>query len=241
MSDREHTIAERPETARVWISRLQAMHRRAQRAEAELHHVREDLKFTRMREANAQRAGVVYMEATSEARRAERRALRQRDQARTERDEVRSSLDRVLALVQKAATRYPFNTWIRPLERETIPEGVSALISASLWAFCWLKPEALEMLAKSGYAKPEGVPSDAAPRLALCPAPMPGEVWRHVKRGSVYTVLHVATAQAGTLPGALDGSPWVVYLGTDGAVWVRPVFEFCDGRFVRASDRQGVA
>jgi hypothetical protein len=58
---------------------------------------------------------------------------------------------------------------------------------------------------------------------------MEGTRWRHRKRGSTYTVLHVVTLQAA---GPLDGVSAVVYVCEhDGTVWCRPVLEFRDGRF----------
>lgn len=56
--------------------------------------------------------------------------------------------------------------------------------------------------------------------------------WRHVKRGSEYVVLARGELQssAGPIP---EGTRLITYQGTDdGRVWVRPVDEFEDGRFV---------
>lgn len=54
--------------------------------------------------------------------------------------------------------------------------------------------------------------------------------YRHVKRGTVYTVVGEAELQTAT--GALvDGSALVVYRGEDGKLWAREEGEFHDGRF----------
>jgi hypothetical protein len=58
---------------------------------------------------------------------------------------------------------------------------------------------------------------------------MEGTRWRHRKRGSTYTVLHVALMQ---VDGPLDMASVVVYISEkDGTVWCRPALEFRDGRF----------
>lgn len=64
----------------------------------------------------------------------------------------------------------------------------------------------------------------------------PGSTYRHVKRGTYYTVVGEVTMQCSTLRffhdmRALDGSTWVLYQGTDGAYYARPKEEFLDGRF----------
>ena len=58
--------------------------------------------------------------------------------------------------------------------------------------------------------------------------------WRHVKRGTFYLVLHVGELQASAGPlVAGEGTTMVVYRGIDdGKIWIRPVAEFCDGRFI---------
>lgn len=52
---------------------------------------------------------------------------------------------------------------------------------------------------------------------------------RHKKRGTQYEVVGVAELQTAT--DLVDGSEMMVYRGTDGRLWVRPVDEFEDGRF----------
>lgn len=53
--------------------------------------------------------------------------------------------------------------------------------------------------------------------------------YQHVKRGTIYRILHDATFQA---EGPLDNQRVVVYqCEADARVWVRPYSEFMDGRF----------
>ncbi|PZP49816.1 MAG: hypothetical protein DI595_12730 [Agrobacterium fabrum] len=54
------------------------------------------------------------------------------------------------------------------------------------------------------------------------------ERYRHKKRGSTYTVMARGRLQ---VDGDLDNEKVVVYLGEDGQTWVRPEYEFNDGRF----------
>jgi len=63
----------------------------------------------------------------------------------------------------------------------------------------------------------------------------PGEVWRHVKRGTEYRILYLAVLHA--QDNDLDEELCVVYQGSDEAVWVRTVTEFCDGRFEKVKDQ----
>ena len=62
--------------------------------------------------------------------------------------------------------------------------------------------------------------------------------WRHVKRGTVYEVLHgSASLQCATAPQfeeMFENDRWVVYRNvTTGSIHVRLFEEFMDGRFVR--------
>jgi hypothetical protein len=52
--------------------------------------------------------------------------------------------------------------------------------------------------------------------------------WRHKKRGGEYSVIAHGRLQ---IEGDLDYEKVVVYQGEDGRVWVRPAYEFNDGRF----------
>lgn len=56
------------------------------------------------------------------------------------------------------------------------------------------------------------------------------ERWRHVARGTTYTVLAKAKAQAST-EFIADGDAMIIYQGEDGQVWARSEKEFLDGRF----------
>lgn len=65
-----------------------------------------------------------------------------------------------------------------------------------------------------------------------------GQTWRHVKRGSVYMILHVrAKVQVSSLDSEvicnmLEAADWVCY--TDGSgLYFRMRDEFLDGRFER--------
>jgi len=66
------------------------------------------------------------------------------------------------------------------------------------------------------------------------PTPHHGQVFRHRKRGTVYSVLGVGSLQTSQPLG--DGASLVVYRGQDGRIWVRPAEEFADGRFERVTD-----
>jgi len=62
------------------------------------------------------------------------------------------------------------------------------------------------------------------------PAPSPWRpTHRHVKRGSTYQVIGEAELQA-TDP-VCEGTVLTVYKAEDGKLWVRPTYEFKDGRF----------
>ena len=58
-----------------------------------------------------------------------------------------------------------------------------------------------------------------------------GDLWRHVKRGSVYVVVNIVTMQSSAHRG-VDMAEAVLYRAGDGRLWVRPLEEFLDGRFV---------
>ena len=62
---------------------------------------------------------------------------------------------------------------------------------------------------------------------------MTEEHYRHKKRGSTYTVIARGFFQ---VDGDLDNEKVVVYRGEDQRVWVRPEYEFNDGRFERLPD-----
>lgn len=53
---------------------------------------------------------------------------------------------------------------------------------------------------------------------------------RHKKRGTEYSIVGEAELQI-SREDLVDGSEMIVYLGTDGKLWVRSKFEFEDGRF----------
>jgi hypothetical protein len=53
--------------------------------------------------------------------------------------------------------------------------------------------------------------------------------WHHISRNSDYKALGVASVQAG-VP-IVEGDSVMVYVGEDGKLWVRPEYEFNDGRF----------
>lgn len=67
---------------------------------------------------------------------------------------------------------------------------------------------------------------------ALSTEPGEAERWqpthRHKKRGSTYRVIAEGRLQ---VDADLDNEKVVVYRGEDGQVWVRPTYEFNDGRF----------
>lgn len=55
--------------------------------------------------------------------------------------------------------------------------------------------------------------------------------YRHVKRGTEYEVIGLASLQIAT-GDLVDGSSLVIYRGEDGQLWAREEGEFHDGRFV---------
>lgn len=65
--------------------------------------------------------------------------------------------------------------------------------------------------------------------------PAPGDFWQHVKRGSLYEVVGLAMGQGE----GIEMVHLVVYreYASDGCLWVRPLAEFMDGRFVRKATR----
>lgn len=74
--------------------------------------------------------------------------------------------------------------------------------------------------------------------LEMYTRPEPGTKWRHNKRGSVVTVLHVAKMQHSppSVVGSLDMQDVVIYRHDEyGAqsIWTRLLSEFMDGRFQR--------
>lgn len=58
-----------------------------------------------------------------------------------------------------------------------------------------------------------------------------GELWRHVKRGTVYEKIGVAELQCATGQNPGEGEGLVIYRGEDGKLWARMADEFHDGRF----------
>jgi hypothetical protein len=56
--------------------------------------------------------------------------------------------------------------------------------------------------------------------------------WRHKKRGSTYVEVGCARLQSSDPTGLADMQLMIVYRSeTDGSLWVRPDYEFADGRF----------
>ena len=68
----------------------------------------------------------------------------------------------------------------------------------------------------------------ARPALSAQVQDVAEERYRHKKRGSIYTVTARGRLQ---VDGDLDNEKVVVYRGEDGQTWVRPEYEFNDGRF----------
>lgn len=60
---------------------------------------------------------------------------------------------------------------------------------------------------------------------------------RHVKRGTIYELVSVASIQTDTPLNDYDQV--MVYRGEDGQVWVRPLAEFNDGRFEPIAPGEG--
>jgi hypothetical protein len=63
-------------------------------------------------------------------------------------------------------------------------------------------------------------------------APSIGSVWQDARRGTRYTILHIGTLQTSPEHG-LDDELCVIYQNVSHyAVWIRPLEEFMDGRFI---------
>lgn len=58
-------------------------------------------------------------------------------------------------------------------------------------------------------------------------------LWKHKKRGTVYTQVGTAALQTSGDKPLQDGEEMVVYRAPDGELWVRSKSEFMDGRFER--------
>lgn len=66
--------------------------------------------------------------------------------------------------------------------------------------------------------------------IALSAAQQQSEIWQHVKSGGLYRLeTDTALIEDGVVQAAIYRSLW------DGQVWVRPVAEFFDGRFINLS------
>lgn len=55
--------------------------------------------------------------------------------------------------------------------------------------------------------------------------------YRHLKRGSVYTLIGIAEIQNSSAEPLAEGARIAVYEGANGQLWARPRAEFFDGRF----------
>lgn len=68
-------------------------------------------------------------------------------------------------------------------------------------------------------------------QCASRPAPAEVERYRHVKRGTEYTVIGEGELQVATCLALGDGARIIIYRGEDGKLWAREEGEFHDGRF----------
>jgi hypothetical protein len=77
------------------------------------------------------------------------------------------------------------------------------------------------------------VDAERMSRALALSAPIGGvRRWRHKKRGSVYTEVGRGLLQTQDAGGLTDNEPMVVYRNEEtGALWIRDVTEFEDGRF----------
>lgn len=55
--------------------------------------------------------------------------------------------------------------------------------------------------------------------------------YRHKKRGTIYTVVGMATVQCEPSDDIADGEAMILYQDANGQYWVRRYEEFHDGRF----------
>lgn len=79
-----------------------------------------------------------------------------------------------------------------------------------------------------GWMAREQMEAALTAALAAMPVPAVKEIVRHKKRGTTYDVIAKGRFQ---VDGDLDMEKVTVYRGQDGQVWVRPDYEFNDGRF----------
>ena len=73
-----------------------------------------------------------------------------------------------------------------------------------------------------------------APVPEKVPAPTVGARYRHKKRGSIYTVVAIATGQCSGND-RIEGQKFVCYTNEAGESFIRPWREFRDGRFTLLS------
>ena len=101
------------------------------------------------------------------------------------------------------------------------------------WDLCgWSVPE--ETLPRRGVAVVPGLPP--APDLMINegrPVLRLGRAVRHLRRGSVYGVVAERASVQSDTP-IHEGDELVVYVGSEGRMWIRPPSEFDDGRFTSA-------
>jgi hypothetical protein len=56
-------------------------------------------------------------------------------------------------------------------------------------------------------------------------------LYKHIKRGTVYTVIGTGEVQDASGLGIQEGDKASIYFGSDGKMWIRKTSEFLDGRF----------
>ncbi|MDI6837830.1 MAG: hypothetical protein QMD99_19250 [Rhizobiaceae bacterium] len=133
---------------------------------------------------------------------------------------------------------------VRVKELEVNTDARIEMVSRALAASAWKRLNTRDTdFAKMKY--PDGEPQyvkeqwplyvvDAHAALSALEVDKPTH--RHKKRGSVYTVIANGVLQ---VDADLDNEKVVIYRGEDGRYWVRPEYEFNDGRFEALATTEG--
>lgn len=103
--------------------------------------------------------------------------------------------------------------------------GLRVRIPAEVWKMCKLKPG--DEFDRRMFRYESGTSEQQTSQEPVAP----GRRYRHLKRGTTYTVLGDATLQISTFPPDEGDTLRVYRSDEDGKLWVRSATEFLDGRF----------